>query len=255
MVKPNVNYWTDVGIGAAFGVSAVSGLVFLLPAGGESAGGGVLGLSYRVWDQVHLWASLAMIAGVLVHLVLHTKWVVCMTQRILAKARRSPAADACPTPRTTPPIPRRRFLYLSGITLAAGTVLATCGTLTGVLTRVADAEGGSDDLASPDPKSDTDREVDLTAQPLGDDSSDPGETSLPEVSASDDLAAVEPTITPAPAEALPASDPTATPDAPVRTCLDCPRGVVNDPYPGRCRLYIDRDGDRLCDRSIPYVCG
>ena len=30
---------------------------------------------------------------------------------------------------------------------------------------------------------------------------------------------------------------------------DCPRGLVNDPYPGVCRLYEDTDGDGICDLS------
>ncbi len=251
MVKPDVNYWTDVGIAAAFGVSAVSGLVFLLPVGEVSVDGAILGLSYRAWDQVHLWASLAMIAGVLAHLVLHTKWVVSMTRRMLAKARRSPALPAARS------LPRRRFLYAGGITLAAGALLATCGALTGVLARVADAdaESGINDPASPDPELDPAGQDKLSASPPTDESSAGDGVSLPEATASEDLAVVQPTSTPVQLEARPVPDPTATPDAPVRTCVNCPRGLVNDPYPGRCRLYIDRDGDRICDRSIPYVCG
>lgn len=30
---------------------------------------------------------------------------------------------------------------------------------------------------------------------------------------------------------------------------DCPFGLKDDPYPGRCRLYIDTNQDGLCDRS------
>jgi hypothetical protein len=29
----------------------------------------------------------------------------------------------------------------------------------------------------------------------------------------------------------------------------CPRRLVNDPYPGRCRHYIDQNGDGYCDFS------
>jgi hypothetical protein len=29
----------------------------------------------------------------------------------------------------------------------------------------------------------------------------------------------------------------------------CPRGLTNCAYPGRCRLYIDTNSDRICDRS------
>jgi hypothetical protein len=31
----------------------------------------------------------------------------------------------------------------------------------------------------------------------------------------------------------------------------CPRGLVNDPYPGKCRRYMDRNGDGICDYSVP----
>ncbi len=30
---------------------------------------------------------------------------------------------------------------------------------------------------------------------------------------------------------------------------DCPRGLVNDPYPGACREYVDTNGDNICDLS------
>jgi hypothetical protein len=32
---------------------------------------------------------------------------------------------------------------------------------------------------------------------------------------------------------------------------DCPKGLVNDPYPGECSRYIDTDGDGICDHSQP----
>lgn len=30
---------------------------------------------------------------------------------------------------------------------------------------------------------------------------------------------------------------------------DCPYGLVNDPFPGQCRRYVDTDADGLCDHS------
>jgi hypothetical protein len=35
----------------------------------------------------------------------------------------------------------------------------------------------------------------------------------------------------------------------------CPFGIVNDPYPGKCRRYVDRDGDGICDLSVPQEGG
>jgi len=33
----------------------------------------------------------------------------------------------------------------------------------------------------------------------------------------------------------------------------CPLGLVNDPYPGKCRRYVDRDGNGICDLSVPQA--
>ena len=30
---------------------------------------------------------------------------------------------------------------------------------------------------------------------------------------------------------------------------DCPRGLIDDPAPGECRLYTDTDGNQICDHS------
>ncbi len=55
MKRAKLNYWIDVLMGVAFVISAVSGLVFLLPLGFlSSEGTEMLGLSYRLWDQLHI---------------------------------------------------------------------------------------------------------------------------------------------------------------------------------------------------------
>jgi hypothetical protein len=33
--------------------------------------------------------------------------------------------------------------------------------------------------------------------------------------------------------------------------IACPRGLVNDPYPGKCHHYVDTTGDGFCDYSVP----
>ncbi len=35
----------------------------------------------------------------------------------------------------------------------------------------------------------------------------------------------------------------------------CPFGLVNDPYPGACRRYVDRDGNGICDLSETPAAG
>ena len=38
------------------------------------------------------------------------------------------------------------------------------------------------------------------------------------------------------------------------TCTACPFGLVDDPYPGQCRYYVDNNGNGLCDLSEPGSC-
>jgi len=32
---------------------------------------------------------------------------------------------------------------------------------------------------------------------------------------------------------------------------DCPKGMINDEYPGSCPRYVDTDGNGICDHSEP----
>jgi len=38
---------------------------------------------------------------------------------------------------------------------------------------------------------------------------------------------------------------------PVYAWDDCPKGLINDPYPGDCAKYIDTDNNGICDHSEP----
>jgi len=40
-------------------------------------------------------------------------------------------------------------------------------------------------------------------------------------------------------------------DTTIQARSACPFGLVNDPYPGRCRHYVDANGNGICDLSEP----
>ena len=92
----------DSVIAVAFALSALSGIVMLLvPAGYQGGrnldyGREILWLGHHQWSDLHTWSSLVMIAGVLVHLVLHWKWIVCMFKKSLAFEQKGPSQVACP---------------------------------------------------------------------------------------------------------------------------------------------------------------
>jgi len=104
--KSKLNVVVDALILIAFLAATVSGLVLLtMPHGGYQGGRNpnfgqtVLLLSRDGWNDIHVWGSLAMIAGIVVHLALHWRWIVCMVKRFLATGARSELAGG------TQPVP------------------------------------------------------------------------------------------------------------------------------------------------------
>jgi hypothetical protein len=187
MNKAKMNYWVDVGIGFAGAISALSGLVFLLP--GDLASG-ILGLSYQTWNAIHTWSSLAVIAGVGAHLALHWQRMVAMTKQMLSSPSRQgakePASGLAYGGEQGRSLSRRAFLALGGA--ATAVIVATVAGYKAILD------------ASPVEASQSGDQLATTQQEGG---------------------------------------------------VACPFGVVNDPYPGRCKHYRDSNGDGICDYSVP----
>jgi len=253
--KARVNYWVDAGIGLAFVLSAASGLVFLLPM--EWTAGGIVGISMRSWSQVHTWSSLAMISGVVLHVVLHWKWISAMTRCLVPKVN---AAGA-------PAVSRRNALVMAG-TVAVALTFSALGAKT-LLKAVAAADNPSGAAGSDGPAPlavQTEGYAPAPADNPADGSADaPGESVTESEAATrvEEQPQVEPT---AQSKASRTSEPTATRETPTTTVspsptptaelapltgVACPFGLVYDRYPGRCRRYIDKDGDGFCDHSIP----
>jgi len=98
--RAKLNFLVDALILVAFLAATVSGLVLLtMPHGGYQGGRNpdfgesVLFLSRDNWNDVHVWGSLAVIVGIVVHLALHWRWIFCMVKRFLASGERGAAAD------------------------------------------------------------------------------------------------------------------------------------------------------------------
>jgi hypothetical protein len=185
--KAEANYWVDITIGIAGVASAISGLVFLLPGDLTT---GVFGISYQAWNVVHTWSSLAVIAGVGAHLVLHWKWMAAMTKQVLSSRSRQGvkehASDLADDGAQGRPLSRRAFLAF------AGTAAVVTGAIAAGYKAIIDA--------------------------------DPAEASQ----SGNQLAAAQ-----------------------QEGGVACPFGLINDPYPGRCRHYVDSNGDGICDYSVP----
>lgn len=250
--KAKRNYWVDLVIALAFATSGVSGLIFLLP--GDWAGVGVdglpriLGLTLLEWSDLHTYSSLAMMAGVAAHLALHARWIRQMTKCAFgarARQKRSHSATSCPeaannvSASADGAISRRRFLRTACWGVAA--LACTGGAITAAWRALAQAEDESAASLVDEPEAaqgitNHATAVSPSTTPTG---SALGENPMPPTKAA--LASPTPS-----SPALPT--PTSTP---AQQKVSCPRGIVYDPYPGRCRLYVDRNGNGYCDHSEP----
>lgn len=78
-------------MGVSFLVSAFTGLVIFLAfeSGAPMVGKFITFLGYPKlpWINVHSWSSIIMIVAVLVHLVLHFRWIVTMTKNVFLRGK------------------------------------------------------------------------------------------------------------------------------------------------------------------------
>jgi hypothetical protein len=85
--KAKSNLWLDGAIFLAFMITALTGLVLwlILPEGPGSSSSIFWGLSKGVWTDIHDWAGVAMLLGAALHILLHLKWISCVSKRYFGK--------------------------------------------------------------------------------------------------------------------------------------------------------------------------
>ena len=93
--KAKLNYAVDILISIGVTISLISGILLLFNQGNGYLGGRnphfsstVLFFPQYAWKDIHNWSSIIMASGVLIHLVLHWNWMVCMTRKILGKEQK-----------------------------------------------------------------------------------------------------------------------------------------------------------------------
>ena len=118
MTRARLNLLIDAVIGIAFLVTAVTGVVFLLPLSWQHALGlgaaGMLGVSLRGWHWLHDWSGVVATTGVLLHFALHYRWVAHTTRRWLSEPQRERAAREREPMGTAPAAPSCQAIETRG---------------------------------------------------------------------------------------------------------------------------------------------
>jgi hypothetical protein len=93
--QARINFLLNAVLFVAFFLANLSGLIIwlVLPSGGFQGGRNpffnatLLSLTRHQWQDLHLWAGLAMIVILINHLVLHWDWLLCVARRYAQAAR------------------------------------------------------------------------------------------------------------------------------------------------------------------------
>ena len=86
--KTRTNWLIDAAVFTSGLIATLSGIYFLfLPSGGYQGGrnpfyGVIILFARRTWEDLHLWAGVAMIVAVIIHFSIHWNWVTAMAKRI-----------------------------------------------------------------------------------------------------------------------------------------------------------------------------
>jgi len=100
--KATVNLLLDGVIAVSFLVEAISGFVLWLLPGGYQGGrnpryGRTLIFSHDSWLLLHDWFAVLMTVGILIHIVLHWKWITCAARNAWRQAFPGPVPAAAPS--------------------------------------------------------------------------------------------------------------------------------------------------------------
>ena len=88
--KNKINFWLDITVSMTFVATVITGLMLwlLMPSGQGSGQLIFYGLTRRQWVDIHNWVGLVMLLGVMIHLVLHWRWIDCVLDRFLGNLAR-----------------------------------------------------------------------------------------------------------------------------------------------------------------------
>lgn len=199
-------------------------------------------VNYIAWLDAHIYASYATLALLVLKVGIHWRWVVNFTNKIFGSEKkpvpvRGFGLTPVPVQVNREVVDRRRFLGLMGV-VGLSSMLAVINVVRENSIYNTNADGNvsamgmvDDPAASPSRVSTAQPDIQTNAAEAGNTEIDAVATAEPDMAAP---ATVEPTIVP-----------TQEPQTVVAACqVRCSKKCS---FPGRCRRYVDQNGNNLCD--------
>jgi hypothetical protein len=176
-------------------------------------------IDYSAWWTVHVISAVTTLFALLVKLFLHRKWIVNVAETRVFGRNVIPQPAAIPVPAASR-VNRREFLKMSAL-LGAGAFVGA-SQIHNVLERAVVSKAAAAATTATVQSQPVDQNVSLSVS--------------------------NPTAVPATAPtAIPTAVPTQAVAAASQSCtVLCPRGCS---FPGRCRKYVDANGNGKCDRG------
>lgn len=229
--KTRAYYALDAGLLLSFVTIIISGVVM------SRVVSPLLGLPRWSGDgiaAIHKLSSILTVVLLVVKLALHWTWIERAFGRyVFGWLRKPQTTNSVPAavPVAAQPVTRRRFLVGGGAVLLGVLVnrWSKQPLLSDADNTIASVDTAVDDVDVVDAVPVVDTVVVAAAVEAA--------TAAPE--AVEEAVAVTPEATQAPAQSM----------SGYGTRTKCPKGLTDDPYPGRCRHYVDNNGNGYCDLS------
>ncbi len=262
-------YLLDALLLIAFGLLIITGLLIsqaVLPALGLYV------MPSLLLAQVHNVAAWVALGALALKLGLHAEWIVNAVRCHILKRQALRAGRNVQCPEEASGVraalySRRQFLSACGLGLGSAMIFGLWRSLDPAMVKSAEvaAQYPAQPLPntqpqsiSPVPAPTTNPENDSVAAPSSKDTAAAeSAATVQQAPSKESDETTEKAATPQPTATATAAAsavtieplPTATPVGTQVVRTRCPYGMVNDPYPGKCRRYVDQNGNGFCDLS------
>lgn len=76
-------------VGIGFILTALSGIYLLFVPGGRNVIDPMIIFSRTTWDVIHTWAGVVFMDAIVLHFIIHWRWIVNVTKKMFSKRRSS----------------------------------------------------------------------------------------------------------------------------------------------------------------------